>query len=221
MGLTIWRFRFPDLAEQLDVAIYFGILGVGFGIYEDFSYLFSGTYSVWRTGDSAQLNSVLGSLVAARAFPGHILFNSIAGFLVGRARFNSNRGCRLLWILGALTLAVTLHGSFNIIATYGGDIPILTYIVVLVAIFLYLRQRALKNSPFVQVISYINEGKANWKHERPPEEYLFAEGFYWPEKPKQGMFSFFPLILSLVILYPFLVALVYLLEQATIWIIEL
>lgn len=220
MGLTIWRFRFPDLAEELDVAIYFGILGVGFGIYEDFSYLFSGTYSVWKAGDILQFRSALRALLAARAFPGHILFDSIAGFLVGRARFTKNRRHRPWLILGAFALAVAMHGSFNMIATHGGNIPILTYIVVLVGIFLYLRQRALRRSPFRQLINYMNEG-GDWHHERPPEEYLFAEGFSWPKKPKLGMFAFFPFILSLVILYPFLVAAVYLLEQAAIWIIEL
>jgi RsiW-degrading membrane proteinase PrsW (M82 family) len=221
MGLTIWRFRFPDLAERLDVAIYFGILGVGFEIYEDFSYLFSGTYSLWKAGDSSQFNNALQTLLAARAFPGHILFNSIAGFLVGCARFSTHRRSRFWWLLGAFTLAVTLHGCFNMIATHGGSIPILTYVVVLVGMFLYLRQHALKSSPFNSLIAYINGKKSNWQHERPPEEYLFAEGFFWPEKPTKGMFEFFPLILSLVILYPLLVAAVYLLEGAVSWLVRL
>ncbi len=216
MALTIWRFSFPDLAEPLDFAIYFGILGVGFGIYEDFSYLFSGTYSVWQTGDIGQFHRALQVLVTARAFPGHILFDSLAGFLLGRARFLTDWRVKGGWIAGAFILAVALHGSFNMIAMYGGSIPLLTYVAVLVGAFLHLRRRALEHSPFRATIAYVKGETSDWQYQHKPAEYLFAEGFFWPGKPKGGMYELFPLTLSLVILYPLLVATVYLLERATI-----
>lgn len=212
MALTIWRFGFPDIAEPMDVAIYFGVLGVGFGIYEDFSYLFSGTYSVWESGDIGQFHNILSGLLAARAFPGHILFDAIAGFLVGRARFLSG-GRRAGLILGGFLLAVAMHGTFNMIAIYGGTIPIITYICVLIGFFLYLRRMAIAQSPFRALIEYIRDKRSDWPYTRPQIDYLFAEGFYWPAKPRGGLFAFFPLVLSLIILYPVLVASIYLLER--------
>ena len=221
MALTIWRFSFPNLAEPLDFAIYFGILGVGFGIYEDFSYLFSGTYSVWEAGNIGQFHRALQVLVIARAFPGHILFDSLAGFLLGHARFLTNRRARRWWIIGAFVLAVALHGSFNMIAVHGGTIPLLTYVAVLVWIFLLLRRRALEESPFRATIAYVRGETHDWQYPRPPADYLFAEGFFWPGKPQGGMYELFPLMLSLVILYPLLVSVVYLLERAAVWLTRL
>lgn len=221
MAVTIWRFPFPDLAEPLDVAIYFGILGVGFGIYEDFSYLFSGTYSVWKAGDIGQFHRALQVLVMARAFPGHILFDSLAGFLVGHARFRADNGARVWWITCSFLLAVALHGSFNLIAVHGGSIPLLTYVAVLVGAFLHLRRRALESSPFAATIAYIKGEKHDWRYQHAPAEYLFADGFSWPGSPKGGMYELFPLTLSLVILYPLLVATVYMLERAALWLTRL
>ena len=221
IALMIWRFSFPDLAEPLDLAIYFGILGVGFGIYEDFSYLFSGTYSVWEAGNIGQFHRALRVLVMARAFPGHILFDALAGFLLGHARFRADKRTRGWWIVGAFILAVALHGSFNMIAVHGGTIPLLTYVSVLFGVFLQLRRRALESSPFRATIAYVKGEAHEWKYPHPPAEYLFAEGFSWPGKPQQGMYELFPLAMSLVILYPLLVASVYLLERAAVWLTTL
>jgi len=84
--LTGWRFRFPNAIGPLDFAIYFGILGVGFAVYEDFWYIFSVSYPSWTAGDPYRFSEIFHGIVLARAFPGHILFNGLAGFLVGRGR---------------------------------------------------------------------------------------------------------------------------------------
>jgi len=217
MAFTIWRLRFPDVAEPLDVAIYFGVLGVGFGVYEDFSYLFSGTYPVWSAGNAAAARHALDALVLARSFPGHILFDGLAGFLVGTARFLPGWQARLPWLAGAFLLAVTLHGCFDLIATAGGTIPLLTYLALLVGGFLALRRAALAHSPFRAVIVRVRTGNAPWPYPRPPIDYLFADGFSWPGRPRSGMFQIFPLALSLLILYPLLVAAVYVVERAVLW----
>ena len=221
MALTIWRFGFPDLAEPLDLAIYFGILGVGFGLYEDLSYHYSGTYSVWETGDIGQYHRAIRVLVMERAYPGHVLFDALAGFLLGYARFRTGRWAQGWWIAGAFFLAVALHGSFNMIAIHGGTIPLLTYVVVLISAFLHIRRRALEHSPFRATIAYVKGEARDWQYPHPPADYLFAEGFFWPGKPQGGMYELFPLTLSLVILYPLLVASVYLLERAAVWLTKL
>jgi RsiW-degrading membrane proteinase PrsW (M82 family) len=217
MALTIWRLRFPDVAEPLDVAIYFGVLGVGFGVYEDFSYLFGGVYPAWSAGNTAAARHALDALALARAFPGHILFDGLAGFFVGAARFLPSWRPRIPWLVGAFLLAVALHGCFDLIATFGGTIPLLTYIVVLVGWFLILRRHALTHSPFRAVIRRVRMGDGDWPYPHPPIDYLFADGCAWPARPKSGMFQVFPLAMSLFILYPFLVAAVYVIERGILW----
>lgn len=219
MAGTIWRLGFSDLAEPMDLVIYFGILGVGFGIYEDFWYIFSGSYAEWIAGDIRRFHEVFQAVALARSFPGHILFDGLAGYLIGHARFLEGQRSRLPWLLGGFLLAVSLHGSFNLIATAGGTIPLLTYIVLLVGLFLHLRQAALARSPFKAVIVLIKEGKKEWPYPRPPIDYLFAKGFSWPEGDRGGMFQVFPLALSLLILYPLLVAVVYLVNRLIVWMI--
>jgi len=218
---TIWRFGFPDLAEPIDLAVYFGVLGAGFGIYEDFWYIFSGSYNVWIEGDIGRFHEVFSAIVLARSFPGHILFNGIAGYLIGHARFLSARRDRVAWLVGGFALAVGLHGSFNLVAGAGGTVPLLTYCVLLVGLFLYLRQRALAHSPFRALISLIKEGKGEWPYPCAPLAYLFADGFSWPGRKRGGMFQVFPLVLSLLILYPFLVVAVFLVNRLLVWLLSI
>jgi len=124
---TIWWLGFPDLAEPIDFVVYLGVLGAGFGIYEDFWYIFSGSYNVWIDGDVGRFREVFSAIVLARSFPGHILFGGIAGCLVGYARFLRTWRARLPWLVGGFVLAVVLHGTFNVIASAGGTIPLLAY----------------------------------------------------------------------------------------------
>ena len=221
MATTIWRFGFPDLAEPIDLATYFGVLGAGFGIYEDFWYIFSGSYNVWIEGDIGRFHEVFGAIIRARSFPGHILFNGIAGYLVGHARFVRVRRAQLFWLAGGFSLAIGLHGTFNLIAGAGGTIPLLAYCVLLVGLFLHLRQRALGCSPFRALIRLITEGEGKWPYPRAPLSYLFAEGFSWPGKNRGGMFQAFPLSLSLIILYPLLVVAVYLINRLLVWLLPI
>jgi len=216
---TIWWLGFPDIAEPIDVVIYMGVLGAGFGIYEDFWYIFSGAYDVWIAGDVGRFREVFSAIVVARSFPGHVLFGGIAGFLVGHARFLRTWHTRLPWLAGGFILAVALHGTFNQIAYAGGTIPLLCYCVLLVGVFIFLRRMTLARSPFRAVIRWIAEGEGEWRYPRSPVDYLFAEGFSWPAHSKKGMFQTFPLALSLFILYPFLVVSVYLINRLLVWIL--
>ncbi len=211
MGLTIWKFPFPDLAEPIDLAIYFGALGLGFGAYEDFWYIFSSTYPAWSVGEIARYQVVFRNIIIARAVPGHVLFDAIAGFLVGSARFLPGRG-RTARIVGGFVVAVCLHSAYNLIARYGGMLPLLSYAVFLVGLFVHLRMQAIARSPFNDLIEFI-EGRTDiWLHPRAPIEYLFADGFYWPGRPRRGMFELLPLTLSFVILYPLFFGVIYLIN---------
>ena len=220
MLLTIWRLRFPDIAEPLDFAIYFGVLGVGFGIYEDFWYIFGGSYGAWTAGDISRFNELYREIVFARAFPGHILFDGLAGCLVGYAYFAEGTR-KVAWLAGGFILAVALHGSFNVIAVAGGTIPLLAYVLFLVGGFLLFRQQALSSSPFSAVIRLVNGEGSEWPYRKSPVDYLFTEGFAWPGKARGGMFQIYPVLLSLLILYPLLVATVYVASRVLIRIVGL
>jgi hypothetical protein len=218
MGLTVWRYGFPDVAEPLDYAIFFGILGVGFGMYEDFWYIFGGSYNLWLEGDLGRYGEVFHAMVLSRAFPGHILFNGLAGFLIGHARLSRRGKDRLLGVMGAFLLAVAAHGTFNLIAVLGGYIPLLAYIVLLTGLFVYARQLSLSFSPFRELIVQIRGKESHpWLFSRPAVDYLFAEGFSWPQEGRGGLFQVFPLILSLFILYPVLFGVVYLIHRLVVW----
>jgi len=212
-AVTLWRLGFPNLVEPIDVAIYFGILGVGFGVYEDFWYIFSASYPSWIAGDQGRFREVFRLTVVARAFPGHVLFNGLAGFLLGWGTFRSCGWRRAGWVALGFLAAVAAHTAFNGVATVGGEIPLLTLVLAYVGLFLEFRRRALRVSPFTALISYVEGRIDSWPLRRNPIDLLFAEGFSWPGKPGGGLFQFYPLILSLTILFPFLVACVYLLHR--------
>jgi len=214
--LTGWRFGFPNTIEPLDYAIYFGILGVGFAIYEDFWYIFSVSYPSWMAGDPYRFSEIFHGIVIARAFPGHILFNGLAGFLVGRSRAG-RLPVRIGWIAGGFALALLCHVAFNRIAAIGETSLLLTYALVLVGLFLGLRKRELDRSPFPALIDYIEGRREDWPFPHPPIDYLFADGFSWPGKKGSGLFQFYPVLLSLAILFPLLLMIVYLLNRLVLW----
>ncbi|RLE35727.1 hypothetical protein DRJ24_01915 [Candidatus Acetothermia bacterium] len=214
--LTGWRFRFPNAVETLDYAIYFGILGVGFAIYEDFWYIFSVSYPSWTAGDPYRFSEIFHRIVLARAFPGHILFGALAGFFVCRGR-TSRPVVRIGWIAGGFAIALLSHAGFNRIATLGDPPLLITYALVLVGIFLALRKRELTRSPFAALIDYVEGRREDWPFPRPPIDYLFAEGFPWPGKKRGGLFQFYPVLLSLAILFPLLLTAVYLLNRLVLW----
>ena len=213
---TIWHLRFPNVAEPIDFAILFGVVGIGFGIYEDFWYIFSATYSSWIAGDVGRFDEVFRLIVLARAFPGHILFNAISGFLLGYAYFKRRAGRKGLWLLLAFLVAVLLHAGFNGIAVAGEAPLLLAYVVLLIGVYIGLRRVAAARSPFALLIRYIRkeEGAKAWTLDRAPAEYLLAEGFDWPGKRRGGLFQFYPVILSLAILFPLLLIAVYFANRA-------
>jgi len=210
-AVTIRRFRFPDVVEPLDIAIYFGVLGVGFGVYEDVSYIFAAAAPSWTAGDVGRFREVFRWVVLARAFPGHILFNALAGFVLGEGLRNGRR-CAGRW-LAAFAAAVAAHAGFNAVAS-AGEIPLLTYCVALIGLFLGLRRRAVARSPFRALIERVEGRRTEWPYARSAVELLFAEGFDWPGARRRGFFQFYPIVLSLAVLFPLLVSGVYLLHRA-------
>ena len=210
---TTRRLGYPSLIEPLDYAIYFGILGLGFGVYEDFWYIFGNTYTSWTSGNYSHFIEVFRWMAYARSFPGHVLFNAMAGFLVGWGLCSVEGKRRWVWFAGAFMMAVVCHGLFNLAASQRGTLLLWSLVVAYLGVFLILRRRVLAVSPFSALRELIQARRSDWEFSVSPIEALFAEGFSWPGKPKRGFLAFYPLTLSLVVLFPVLVSCVYFMHR--------
>jgi len=88
-----------------------------------------------------------------------------------------------------------------------------TIAVAYIGLFTALRRRALEDSPFVALVALIDGERSPWEFGISPVEVLFAEGFSWPGKMNRSTLSFYPVTLSLIILFPVLVSGIYLLHR--------
>jgi hypothetical protein len=212
-AITVRHLGYPSLIEPLDYAIFFGVLGLGFGVYEDFWYIFGNSYSSWISGDHSRFIEVFRWMAYARSFPGHILFNAIAGFLVGWGICRAEGRSRWAWFAGAFITAVLAHSLFNLAASQPGTMLLWTLIAAYLGVFLFLRHRVLAVSPFVALRELIRSERSEWGYKLSPVEVLFAEGFSWPARTKREYFAFYPVTLSLIVLFPILVSCVYLIHR--------
>jgi len=217
--VAVWRLRYPYVIEPYDIVLLFGILGAGFGVYEDFSYIFSGSYPAWIEGDVIRFRTVFSSLMMARSLPGHVLFNALAGAVLARARFPAGRRRQAVWIGAAFALAVCLHALYNVIAVYGSWPALLAYSVALVGVLIGVRRVIASGSPFAALVRRIEQADetAPWTYERSPMEILFAEGFSWPARARGGLFQVYPIVLSLAVLFPVLFVVVYFMQRIVTW----
>lgn len=216
LSLFAWtakRLGYPSLIEPLDFAITFGILGVGFAIYEDFWYIFGNSYPSWVSGDISRFTEVFRWMMYARSFPGHILFDALAGFFIGWGVCQSKRNSRWIWYVGAFLVAAGTHGLFNLVASQRGTLLLWSLVVGYVGAFLILRRHVLEVSPFSAIRDFIKGGRLVWDYEISPAKILFAEGFSWPRKAKPSYLAFYPVTFSLVVLFPVLVICVYFMHR--------
>lgn len=206
--LTARRLSYPTLIEPLDWAILFGVLGVGFGVYEDFWYIFGHSYPSWISGDHGRFVEVFRWMMYARSFPGHLLFNTLAGFLLGWG-IRSSGTLRWSWVAGAYVVAVGSHSLFNLAAGRPGTLLLWSVVILGVGGVAWLRKRATADSPFRALPQYMRAQIPHWTYDISPVDVLFAEGYAWPGKPSGSFLAFYPVTLSLVVLFPLLVSCVY------------
>ncbi|MBS3740407.1 PrsW family intramembrane metalloprotease, partial [Candidatus Bipolaricaulota bacterium] len=140
--LIVWKFDFEDFSESFDGMLYMGMIGAGFGAYEDFSYIFAQTLP--HIGeDGGQAARALQFITWQRAFPGHILINSISGYFLGMAKFASGRKKQFTLVAQGLGVAILAHGLFNLAGSGGGTGWLIIYVLALGRIFFFLRRKLL------------------------------------------------------------------------------
>jgi RsiW-degrading membrane proteinase PrsW (M82 family) len=133
--LVLARFlpRLRGLDEPMDAIVYLGVVALGFTFYENIAYFLRFTAEGQRaaalTGDLTLYRQQLGFIFMARAVPGHLLFDTIAGFLLARAFL---RGDLVRGLAPAFLLATLLHGTWNLLAVAAGWGAFLGYAALLV-----------------------------------------------------------------------------------------
>ncbi len=142
--------RLRELDEPMDPIVYLGVIALGFGFHENISYFLHFTAEGQRvaaaTGDLTLYRQQLGLITLARAVPGHLLFNTCAGFLLA---WGFVRGEMRRWLLPAYLLAVVLHGTWNLLAWTGNGILFLAYIVLLIGGAVVAVVWAARRSPYL------------------------------------------------------------------------
>ena len=208
--LLIRGWREPELTEPLDVAMYFAVLGVGFGVFEQVWYVLGSGQGGWLQGDPVRFREAFRFAVAARSMPSHMLFGALAGGVIGHARFASARGMRLLLGVAALGVGAASHIGFDAVAQRGGTLALLAYLVALLGALIAWRRWAWDRSAFRAIIDVAERGAA-WTGDRPAEavRLLLAEGFGWPGRTGSDLLRVYPMALSVAILYPLLFGVVY------------
>ena len=148
-GVLAWVLpRLRGFNEPMDVIVYLGVVALGFTFHENLGYFLSFTAEGQRlaaeTGDLSLYRQQLGYILVARAVPGHLLFDTIAGALLA---YGFGTGGLKRWFLPAFTLATLLHGTWNLLAGHGRWLPFLLYAVLLVAGTVVAVLWALRRSP--------------------------------------------------------------------------
>ena len=216
--LFVWHFDFEDFSEGFDGMLYMGMIGAGFGAYEDFSYIFSQTLP--HIGEEGgQAARAFQFITWQRAFPGHVLINAVSGYFLGRARFVKGRQKRFELTGWSLVVAILAHGLFNLSGSGGGTGWLIIYVLALGRVFFFLRNRILEESPYkkfaelpdeiteASFVSYLNVIR-NWNFDRPIEEY---KRLY--DRETEPNLGYLPVLISIVILYPVAIAGVYYLNK--------
>lgn len=103
-------YRQIEFSEPMDGIIYAAAAALGFASIENFFYLLA-----------AQREHTLTSVFLGRAFfsvPGHVLFSTIWGAALGRAKFVPDSVHQKALIQGGLLAAMAAHGLFNLLAMF-------------------------------------------------------------------------------------------------------
>ncbi|MFB6291599.1 MAG: PrsW family intramembrane metalloprotease [Candidatus Bipolaricaulia bacterium] len=216
--LLVWNFDFEDFSKGFDGMLYMGMIGAGFGAYEDFSYIFSQTLPhIGKAGGEAA--RAFQFITWQRAFPGHVLINSVSGYFLGRARFTQGSQKRLKLIGWGLVVAILTHGLFNLAGSGGGTGWLIIYVLALGRVFFFLRERLLDDSPYKvfsqlpdeitesSFVSYINVIR-DWEFDRSIDKY---KKLY--DRETSPNLGYLPVLISIVILYPVTIAGVYYLNK--------
>ncbi len=117
-------YNHAEFDEPMDGIVYAAAAALGFASAENALYLLAANASPQSLQITLGAASVSGTVLtvfvlrALLSVPGHVLFSSLWGYALGRAKF-SEAGSRRKIIVKGLSLAMLLHGLFNYLAITG------------------------------------------------------------------------------------------------------
>lgn len=137
-------YRQTEFSEPMDGIVYSAAAALGFASLENFFYLLA-----------AQNQDVLTPVFLGRAFfsvPGHVLFSTIWGAALGRAKFISDPARQRALIHAGLLTAMAAHGLFNILAMFEllGAVGLLIFLFFAWRFFHQRVEEALTESSYAQ-----------------------------------------------------------------------
>ncbi len=113
--LLIWKSN--NFNEEMDGIVYCMVIAAGFAVVENIYYTTNATSSSYfyglLTGNFEHYHQSLATILQARYHCGHILFDSIMGFFVGKAKFSPKKSAYFLFF--GFIISVILHGFWNYI----------------------------------------------------------------------------------------------------------
>ncbi|MDM8552565.1 PrsW family glutamic-type intramembrane protease [Desulfobacterales bacterium HSG2] len=117
--LLVWKNR--NFNEEMDGIIYAMIIAAGFAVMENINYTLNYTYESFRYALDTERPAVfyrsLFTIITIRSVPGHLMFATVMGYFLGKAKFGKNN-TRLFICIGFVA-AVILHGFWNFISFSG------------------------------------------------------------------------------------------------------
>jgi RsiW-degrading membrane proteinase PrsW (M82 family) len=151
LAVRVAIYRHAEFDEPMDGIVYAAAAALGFASIENVGYLFSSKNNGgWG---AVQLIFIVRALLSV---PGHVLFSSVWGAALGRAKFMSDPSAARRLIQSGLIGAMILHGLFNFSASLSVQDPVLIWVSLLglitlnVLAWVRIRQRmqeALLDSP--------------------------------------------------------------------------
>ena len=123
VGVRFTVYRRAEFDEPLDGIVYTAAVALGFASIENALYLFASYLTAVETAESLRALSPLGvvtSVFVVRALlsvPAHVLYSSLWGYALGKAKFAGPLLRRKL-IARGLGLAVLCHALFNLFASH-------------------------------------------------------------------------------------------------------
>lgn len=153
-------YRTIEFSEPMDGIVYSAAAALGFASIENLLYLIA-----------AQNQQMLAPVFIGRAIfsvPGHVLFSTIWGAALGRAKFISDPLRQRALIHGGLLTAMAAHGLFNLLAMFEllGAIGLLVFLFFAWKFFHQRVEEALSQSSYVQRLEQLF-GRRDGSHPRP------------------------------------------------------